>query len=86
MLHAVRLEGTYLMWIDCRALGMAHTELLTFLEEKALLYPNDGAMFGHAGEGFIRWNIACPKANLLSALERLKQAIILGGLYGQYRK
>lgn len=86
ILHAVRLEGTYLMWIDCRALGMAHTELLTFLEEKALLYPNDGAMFGHAGEGFIRWNIACPKANLLSALERLKQAIILGGLYGQYRK
>ncbi len=75
MLHTTRLEGTYLMWIDCRALGMDHNTLMEFLEEKALLFPNDGAIFGKAGEGFIRLNIACPKANLIAALERLKKAI-----------
>ena len=75
MLHTTRLEGTYLMWIDCRALDMGHSELVQFLEQKALLFPNDGAIFGKAGEGFIRLNIACPKANLVAALERLKKAI-----------
>ena len=78
MLRVSKLEGTYLMWIDCRALGMRHEELMRFLHARALLWANDGAMFGSAGEGFIRINIACPNELLKAMLVRLRAAIDLG--------
>ena len=80
MLKATRLEGTYLMWIDCRALGMHDKELGQFLRSRALLHANGGAMFGEAGDGFIRINIACPHGALVLMLTRLRAAVDLGRL------
>ena len=66
------------MWIDCRALGMSEKELMQFLRSRALLHANAGGMFGAAGEGFIRVNIACPHDALVLMLTRLRAAIDLG--------
>lgn len=64
------LEGTYLVWTDCRSLGMTSDELQTRLLKEAGLWLNSGTMYGAEGEGFLRWNIACPRAVLEDALER----------------
>lgn len=78
MLRCTKLEGTYLMWIDCRGLGMNEKELEQFLHARALLFANAGGMFGKAGEGFIRINIACPTESLKLMLTRLRAAIEIG--------
>ena len=67
-------EGTYLVWLDCRELGLSEKELEQFIAQKAKLWLDDGVIFGKAGEGFERGNIACPRATLKEALERLKKA------------
>ena len=67
-------EGTYLVWLDCRELGLSEKELEQFIAQKAKLWLDDGVIFGKAGEGFERVNIACPRATLEEALERLKKA------------
>lgn len=64
------LEGTYLVWMDCRKLGMKSDELEHSLIEDAHLWLNAGTMYGTAGEGFMRWNIACPRATLAEGLSR----------------
>ncbi|MCM1175396.1 MAG: pyridoxal phosphate-dependent aminotransferase [Blautia sp.] len=74
-LKLVEPEGTYLVWLDCRALGMPEKEREQFIVQKAKLWLDGGAMFGEAGEGFERINIACPRATLEEALERLKKAV-----------
>lgn len=75
VLSVTRAEGTYLAWIDMRALGMGHEALSSFLREKALIADNDGEMFGKAGEGFRRWNLAIPRTVLDGALSRLEKAV-----------
>ncbi len=65
-----KLEGTYLVWMDCRTLGLPSAELEEQLVSNAHLKLNAGTMYGAAGEGFMRWNIACPRARLTEALER----------------
>ena len=70
-----RAEGTYLAWIDMRALGMGHEALNAFMAEKARIADNDGFMFGAAGDGFRRWNLALPQAELEAALLRLEAAV-----------
>ena len=69
------MEGTYLLWLDCRGLGMDYLELEKFMKEKAYLYLDEGYMFGEAGRGFERWNLACHVSILESALLRLKAAV-----------
>ncbi len=69
------LEGTYLPWIDCSALGMNDKELSEFMLKKAKLWLDDGILFGYGGSMFMRLNIACPKSILREALERLEKAI-----------
>ena len=64
------LEGTYLVWMDCRKLGMTSEELEQQLIDKAGLWLNAGTMYGAEGEGFMRWNIACPRATLTEGLNR----------------
>lgn len=64
------LEGTYLVWMDCRALGIPSEVLEQRLLDEARLWLNAGTMYGAAGEGFMRWNIACPRAVLLEGLKR----------------
>lgn len=70
-----RLEGTYLMWLDCRQLGMGYIELEKFMIEKALLFNDEGYIFGEGGKGFERINIACPLSVISQAMERLKKAL-----------
>ncbi len=69
------LEGTYLVWVDCRALGLdAETRQRLFLDE-AKLFLDEGELFGPEGLGFERFNIACPRAILAEALARMKTVI-----------
>lgn len=69
-LPLTRLEGTYLVWMDCRALPFTSDELERRLLAEAKLWLNAGTMYGAAGEGFMRWNIACPRAVLAEGLNR----------------
>jgi len=71
-LPVTKLEGTYLVWVDCRALRLSSVELAERLLERQKLWLNEGTMYGAEGEGFLRINIACPRSRLLEALERLK--------------
>lgn len=69
------LEGTYLQWWDCRALGMDHKRLEEFMIKEARLFLDEGYIFGRAGRGFERINLACPMFVLEEALERLSRAV-----------
>lgn len=69
------LEGTYLLWIDFRALGIEPRELARILRKEAYLFFDDGFIFGEAGAGFERWNLACPTSYILPALERLETVL-----------
>ncbi len=71
----VEPEGTYLVWLDFRALGMPAEKLDHFILEEAGLWLDGGSMFGPEGEGFQRINIACPRVTLERALTRLKHAV-----------
>ncbi len=65
-----RLEGTYLVWMDCSSLGMLSDALEHALLDDARLWLNAGTMYGAEGEGYIRWNIACPRSVMLDGLNR----------------
>ena len=67
----VRPEASFLVWLDCRALGLSHEALIDLFVNRARLALNDGEMFGHGGEGFMRMNVGCPRTVLQQALERL---------------
>lgn len=69
------LEGTYLCWFDCRCFGMDGQTLAKFLNEKAQLFLDDGFIFGPAGDGFERINLACTRKVLEDALARFKTAM-----------
>ena len=68
-------EATYLMWLDCKDLGMDQEALKKFFFEKAKLGLNDGTTFGRGGLGYMRLNIACPRATLEDAVERMEKAV-----------
>lgn len=68
-------EGTYLIWVDFRALCLSHEELEELIVQKAGLWLDGGSMFGPEGEGFQRINTACPRVILKDALERLETAV-----------
>jgi cystathionine beta-lyase len=65
-------EGTYLAWLDCRALGLSAKKLDEAITHKGKLWLNAGYTFGKGGEGFERINVACPRSVLHKALEMLK--------------
>ena len=71
------LEGTYLVWADCRAAGLASDELAERLLAEGRLRVNSGTMYGAAGAGFIRLNIACPRTLLAEELDRLRKVLEL---------
>ena len=68
-------DATYLMWLDCRALGLDNRELHDFMIEKAHLGLNDGCAFGRSLKGFMRLNAACPRSVLERALRQLEAAV-----------
>ena len=74
-IRLVEPEGTYLAWLDCSGLGLEDKALDDFMVNRAGLWLDGGAMFGAGGSGFQRINIACPRAVLKTALDRLAQAV-----------
>lgn len=75
-LEVVRLEGTYLVWVDIHALEFTADELTDELLRQAKVRVNSGTLYGHsAGLDYIRLNIACPRATLMEALKRIGQAL-----------
>jgi cystathionine beta-lyase len=68
-------EGTYLVWIDCRALGMKRDELHHFMIHKAKIAMDDGFWFSDAYEGHMRLNAACPRRIIEKALRQWKEAL-----------
>ncbi|UCD08478.1 MAG: PatB family C-S lyase [Dehalococcoidales bacterium] len=69
-------QGTYLLWLDCRALEFDNESLRSFMREKAKVGMNDGYTFGESGSGFQRMNFACPRSLLEEALIRIEAAVI----------
>lgn len=72
-LKVVPLNATYLVWVDCNSLHQSSEKLSQLLIDQEKLWLNAGTMYGTSGEGFLRINIACPKAVLTDGLERLKK-------------
>lgn len=73
-IKAIELQGTYLLWLDCTALGKNKEELENMMVE-AELFLDEGYMFGDEGIGFERVNLAVPRDELMKALERLEKAV-----------
>jgi cystathionine beta-lyase len=68
-------DASFLVWLDCRALGLSHDALVDLFVKDAKLALNDGAMFGEKGNGFMRLNIATPRSVLTTALNQLSAAL-----------
>lgn len=73
-IKVIRPESTFLVWLDCREMGLSDAELNDFFLTKAKIGLNPGIMFGPGGEGFMRINIGCSKFTLLKALEQIREA------------
>lgn len=71
-IQMITMEGTYLLWMDFRKFGIESRELAGILKEKGNLFFDDGYIFGETGEGFERWNLACPTKYIEFGLQRLK--------------
>lgn len=74
-IRLVENEGTYLLWLDFRGLKLSGWELEDLIIKKAKLWLDSGRIFGTAGNGFQRINVACPRTVLTEALTRLEQAV-----------
>ena len=75
-LGVTRLEGTYLVWVDHSALGISTDELFNRLLNDGHVWVCPGTMYGQqTGEGYIRINIACPRSQLMEALQRMATII-----------
>ena len=68
-------QGTYLVWLDFRGTGLGVEELEDLIIHKAKLWLDSGKIFGEKGKGFQRINVACPRATLTEALERIRKAL-----------
>jgi len=75
-LKVMTLEGTYLAWVDIRALGVGSDELAEQLYREGRVWVSSGTIYGStAGEGYLRINLACPRALLMEGLERMEKTI-----------
>ena len=74
-IKVTKTEGTYLVWMDFRGLGIAEKNLKDFVENQAGLWLDGGKMFGESGIGFQRINVACPRKTLEKALTQLESAV-----------
>jgi len=74
-IKVVEPQASFLIWLDCRGLGLSQKALIRLFQSKAKLYLNDGAMFGKEGEGFLRLNVGCPRSVLETAMHNLSEAL-----------
>ena len=70
-IRPIRPEASFLVWLDCRELGLPQDELLSLFNDKAGVVVNNGAGYGTGGEGFIRFNVGCPRSIVMEAMERI---------------
>lgn len=68
-------DASFLVWLDCRDLGLSHEALIDLVENKAHIAMNDGAMFGNGGAGLMRMNVGTPRSVLKQALEQIRNAL-----------
>ncbi|WP_291586122.1 MalY/PatB family protein [Bacteroides sp.] len=71
----IRLEGTYLVWVDCSVLKQSSKEIVKILLKEGKIRVNEGNLYGEEGEGFIRINIACPRQILIDGLNRIRRTL-----------
>ncbi|MEZ5011361.1 MAG: aminotransferase class I/II-fold pyridoxal phosphate-dependent enzyme [Bacteroidales bacterium] len=76
VIKPVMPEATYMIWLDCRQMGMEPAELNRFFIEKAGLGLNEGSTFGAGGSGYMRMNLACPFNTVREAMKRLSDAVL----------
>lgn len=76
IIKLVESDATYLLWLDCSALGVSSKILSEFLRSNQGLFLSAGCDFGRCGDNFLRMNIACPEKLLDEGLRRLKAGII----------
>ena len=74
-IRPLRPQASFLVWLDCRKLGLSHEELTDLFVNKAGLALNDGEMFNPGGEGFMRLNIGTPRDILKEAMDKLLDAV-----------
>ncbi len=70
----IKMDGTYLLWLDCKEMKLSQEELVSFFINKAGLAFNDGSKFGKGGEGFMRMNLGCSRKLIEQALIQLESA------------
>ena len=73
-IKALAPGASFLVWLDCREMGLPQEELMAFFSEKAGLVLSNGASYGQGGEGFVRMNIGCPRSVVREALKRIEKA------------
>ena len=74
-IRPLRPQASFLVWLDCRGLGLSHAQLQHLFVDEAHLALNDGEIFGPGGEGFMRLNVGTQRAVLQNAMERLRKAV-----------
>ena len=70
-----RPEATYLIWLDCRKLGMKGKDLEEFFVRKAGVGLNEGSAFGPGGEGFMRMNLGTTRRRVTQAMEQIRKSV-----------
>jgi cysteine-S-conjugate beta-lyase len=75
-INPVTPQATYMIWLDCRKLGMNGKELQKFFTGKAGVGMNEGSTFGPGGEGYMRMNVAMPESGVRKALEQIGEAVL----------
>ena len=73
-LRSTPLEATYLAWVDFSGTGMNPADFIDRVQKVAMIATNHGSSFGTGGENFLRFNIACPRAQVVEAVHRLREA------------
>lgn len=74
-IKSIRPEASFVVWLDCRELGLEQEKLVEFFIDKCGLALNNGAMFGKEGEGYMRLNAGCPRSTLAEALSRISKGV-----------
>ncbi|MDD5033661.1 MAG: PatB family C-S lyase [Methylococcaceae bacterium] len=74
-IQLIQPEGTYLLWLDCRDLGLDDEALKSFFVHQAKVGMNPGTVFGIGGKGFMRMNIGAPRSLVAEALNRISQVL-----------
>lgn len=74
-IELIEPEGTFLLWLDCRELGMNDKQLQDFFVQQAGVALSPGTLFGAQGSGFMRMNIGAPRSVILTALDQIANAL-----------